>query len=254
MRWHFFQTAPASGTHNMALDEALMRISRRTGDAYFRIYGWDSPTLSLGRNQRARGYYDLAAARALGVSFVRRPTGGRALLHHREITYSVAMPAPGPSDAAAAYTFINEVLLEALRGLGVTAGRASGSAHLPPGLRPCFDVPSAHEIVLEERKLIGSAQWRHDETLLQHGSILVRDDQAMIAQLLNEPLATTPTAATLHEALGWDPGIADLAPPMGQALERLAGRPPLSFDAESAMGDVVELERNYRDNSWTWRR
>lgn len=254
MRWHFFQTPPAAGTYNMALDEALMRISQRTGDAYFRLYGWDSPTLSLGRNQRARGHYDLAAARTLGVSFVRRPTGGRALLHHREITYSVAMPAQSAARAAAAYFFINEVLLEGLRGLGVSASRATGASHLPPGLRPCFDAPSAHEIVIEERKLIGSAQWRHGDTLLQHGSILVRDDQSTISRLMLDQLASPPVAASLHDALGWDPGIGDAARPMREALEKHVGGAVGDFDPQVEGPDVLELQRNYSDDSWTWRR
>lgn len=254
MRWHFFQTAPAAGTYNMALDEALMRISQRTGDAYFRLYGWASPTLSLGRNQRARGYYDLAAAQSLGVGFVRRPTGGRALLHNREITYSVAMPAQSSARAAESYSFINEVLLEGLRGLGVSATRATAASHLPPGLRPCFDAPSAHEIVIDERKLVGSAQWRRGGTLLQHGSILVRDDQGAIPQLMLERLASPPVAATLHDALGWDPGVADAASPIRKALEKRVGATVAEFDVELAGPDVQELQRNYSDDSWTWRR
>lgn len=254
MRWHFFRTAPASGPYNMALDEALMRLSRRTGNAYFRLYGWEAPTLSLGRNQRARGHYDAEAARSLGVGFVRRPTGGRALLHHREITYSAAMPARSPTDASAAYAFINEVLLEGLRGLGVKASRSSGAAHVPPGLRPCFDMPSAHEIVLDDRKLIGSAQWRHSDTLLQHGSILVRDDQATIARLMREPPDEPPVAASLHGALGWDPTIDDVTPFMRAALANAVGATVADFDGEPARGDTADLERVYHEDAWTWRR
>ena len=254
MRWHFFQTAPAAGTYNMALDEALMRISQRTGDAYFRLYGWDSPTLSLGRNQRARGHYDLVAARRLGVGFVRRPTGGRALLHHREITYSVAMPARSAARAAEAYAFINEVLLDGLKAMGVSASRATGTTHLPPGLRPCFDAPSAHEIVIDERKLIGSAQWRHGDALLQHGSILVRDDQSMIPQLMLERLAAAPVAATLHDALGREPSIGEAAGFMREALQRRVDDAVADFDREMASPDVADLQRAYGDDAWTWRR
>ena len=254
MRWHFFQTAPGTGTYNMALDESLMRLSRRTGNAYFRLYGWSAPVLSLGRNQRARGHYDLDAARSLGVSFVRRPTGGRALLHHREITYAVAMPSKTASAAAAAYSFINEVLLGALAALGVGATRASGTSHTPPGLRPCFDTPSAHEIVVEDRKLIGSAQWRRDETLLQHGSILVHDDQGTIQRLMREPLDAAPRAATLADALGWEPTLDDLAGPLRDALADRGNGAPAAFDAGDLGPDVAELERAYADDSWTWRR
>ena len=254
MQWHFFRTAPDSGTYNMALDEALTRVSHRTGDAFFRVYGWEAATLSLGRNQRARGHYDPDAARSLGVGFVRRPTGGRALLHHREITYSVAMPARSPADASAAYAFINEVLLEGLLGLGVSAARSSGSAHLAPGLRPCFDVPSAHEIVLRDKKLVGSAQWRHSDTLLQHGSILVRDDQAIISRLMRVPLGTPPVAASLHEALGWEPAVDDAAPALRAALEKAVGGRVAEFDAELVRDDAAELQRVYSDDAWTWRR
>lgn len=258
MRWHFFQTAPASGSHNMALDEALMRIAQRSGgeEAYFRLYGWEAPTLSLGRNQRARGHYDLELASSLGVGFVRRPTGGRALLHHREITYSVAMRACTPAEAAVAYSFINEVLLDGLQRLGVRATRATAgrSLHAPPGLRPCFDAPSAHEIVLGDRKLIGSAQWRQGDTLLQHGSILVRDDQSMISRLLTDPSGVTPAAATLADALGWEPSAGDLMQPLREALEERVQATTSAFDAESARGDVASLEPAYTDDAWTWRR
>src|SRR5687767_9849074 len=111
MRWYFHLTEPAPGVRNMALDEALMTRAARSGDGVFRVYGWSHPTLSLGRNQRARGLYDLDAAAALDVEIVRRPTGGRALLHDHEVTYSVTMPSTDVGDARRAYDFINEVLL-----------------------------------------------------------------------------------------------------------------------------------------------
>ena len=144
MRWLFFVTPPADGAYNMALDEALMRRAARTGDAVLRVYSWSVPTLSLGRNQRARGCYDEETARDMGVRFVRRPTGGRALLHHREVTYSATLPLPDADEARAAYDFINSVLLGGLGRLGVIAGRATETQSLAPGLRPCFDVPAEH--------------------------------------------------------------------------------------------------------------
>ena len=256
MRWHFFETPPADGALNMALDEALMRRAAATGEAVFRVYGWSERTLSLGRNQRARGCYDGAAARELGISFVRRPTGGRALLHHREVTYSATLPlAEGDaSGAARAYDFINEVLLGGLAGLGVRADRAAGGVAMPPGLRPCFDVPAAREIVVGARKLVGSAQWRRGGALLQHGSILIADDQPLIGRLLQVP-AVPPAAATLEDALGRAPTQAEVAGPMRRALEQSVGRDvtPLAPDAV-ASGEVDALRAEYADDSWTWRR
>lgn len=232
-----------------------MLRAARSGDAVFRVYGFSVPTLSLGRNQRARGCYDLPAARSHGVTFVRRPTGGRALLHHREVTYSVTLPAASPADASAAYDFINTVLLDALTRLGVPAVRAAAQPAIPPGLRPCFDVPSAHEIAVDGRKLVGSAQWRHGGALLQHGSILVRDDQATIERLLLMPSPATPRAATLADALGFEPSIEQVAQPILESLERTTGSPAAEFSMTADVEQSVErLRASYLGDAWTWRR
>src|SRR4051812_21636868 len=96
-RWRFLVTPPRSGAENMARDIALQERASRTGEAVFSIYSWSTPTLSFGRNQPAIGLYDLDKIQALGIDVVRRPTGGRAILHHREITYSVTAPIDGAS-------------------------------------------------------------------------------------------------------------------------------------------------------------
>jgi lipoate-protein ligase A len=255
MRWRFLVTPADDGPSNMALDEALTRRAAVTGDATFRIYGWSRPTLSIGRNQRARGCYDEDEARRLGVEFVRRPTGGRALLHDHEITYSVTLPMRDGRTPRAAYHFINCVLLAGLERLGVQARKAVGSVSLSPGLRPCFDVPSEHEIEVDGRKLVGSAQWRHAGVLLQHGSILVRDDQAIIARLVKQPLVSMTRAATLVDALGWEPTVADVAPAMLASLGAEVGSPVESFELDAAPStDAAALRDVYADESWTWRR
>jgi lipoate-protein ligase A len=255
MRWHFCETPPADGPFNMALDEALMRRAAATGDAVFRVYGWSGRTLSLGRNQRAKGCYDDAAARRLGVSFVRRPTGGRALLHHREITYSATLPAADAAAASQAYDFINEVLLDGLALLGVRAARAPGGHAIPPGLRPCFDLPAEREIVVGSRKLVGSAQWRHGGALLQHGSILVANDQPLIAELLAGEAAAEPLAATLGDALGREPSLGEVAAPIRRALEQSVGAAVGSLPDDALQSDEIpKLRQTYADDAWTWRR
>lgn len=256
MRWHFYLTPPADGVRNMALDEALMRRATRAGDAVFRVYGWSSPTLSLGRNQRACGCYDEAAGRKLGVGFVRRPTGGRALLHHREVTYSATMPLADARRARDAYHFINDVLLGALARLGVPARRVSGGFAIPPGPRPCFDVPAEREIAVGSRKLVGSAQWCRAGALLQHGSILVRDDQTLIPQLMKADAPSgSPPAATLADALGWEPSLEEVAAPMLDTLRLATGTrvEPLVADAELE-AESEHLRATYEDDAWTWRR
>jgi len=254
MQWHFLASAPDDGAMNMARDEALMRWTARTGQAVFRVYGWSAPTLSLGRNQRARGCYNLEAAGARGIGIVRRPTGGRALLHHREITYSATLPAADAAAASAAYALINDILLDALGRLGAPAAMATAGKALPPGLRPCFDAPSTHEIAIGDRKLVGSAQWRHEGALLQHGSILVDDDQHWIGELLLTDSEPPTPAATLRDALGRAPTLEETAAVIREALEARIGEVAAFADEAALEASTVDLARDYRDDAWTWRR
>jgi lipoate-protein ligase A len=255
MRWLFCETPPASGAYNMSLDEALMYRASQTSAAVFRVYSWSTPTLSLGRHQRARGFYYEDAARRLGVAFVRRPTGGRALLHHREVTYSATLPVSSAAEARSAYDFINDVLLAGLARLGVNAGHATNTIAVQPGPRPCFDVPAEHEIAVGARKLVGSAQWRRGGALLQHGSILVHDDQGMIADLSREHVKGLPPAATLAESLGFEPAIGQVAECIRSALRNATSRPVDTLVMERDVEDnAARLRSTYEDDSWTWRR
>jgi lipoate-protein ligase A len=254
--WRHLVSEPLDGAANMAWDQALMGRARRTGEAVFRIYAWRRPTLSLGRNQTARGAYDLERATGLGVDFVRRPTGGRALLHHREVTYSVTAPDAFDATLSGAYARINALLLEALRALGVPAELAAPAVRTPaPGLAPCFDQPAAGEIVVAGRKLVGSAQWRHEGALLQHGSILLADDQGLIADLLRTPRnAVTPPAATLSAILGEAPPFGRVAEALVHALRGVAAcATPLEVDAELTR-DVDRATGEFLREEWTWRR
>src|SRR5512143_3038322 len=110
MHWSLLLTPPLSGAENMALDEALLERAAATGGAVFRVYSWAEPTLSFGRNQSVRGTYDASRARERGVAVVRRPTGGRSLLHHREVTYSVTAPATFLGSFRESYARINRLL------------------------------------------------------------------------------------------------------------------------------------------------
>ena len=255
MLWRLLLSAPLDGADNMAMDEALMARARRTGETVLRTYAWRVPTLSLGRNQRARGAYDEAAIGAAGVAVVRRPTGGRALLHDREITYSVTGPL-GRETPARTYARINELLVAALALLGVSAGIAGAAGRAAaPTARPCFDEPSAGELVAGGRKLVGSAQWCDGGTLLQHGSILVDDDQARIGALMMAPAPTAPAPATLRSLLGRAPSAQEVHGAIGRALEAMHGLPPEPLELDPAtLDDARRLASRYRDGEWTWRR
>ena len=233
-----------------------MAAARERRAAVVRVYAWCEPTLSLGRHQTARGRYDLAEAAARGVRFVRRPTGGRAVLHHRELTYAVAAPEQAWGPLAAAYARINRLVVGALRRLGVEASIAGGSGPAPrPGVAPCFEVPVAGEIVARGRKLVGSAQWRADGALLQHGSILVDDDQPLASALLLSPEPAPPSPATLRALLGRAPSVAELAGAFAAELGDASGGAPGTLVVDEALTRrAAELEERYRADEWTWRR
>ena len=256
VRWRTLISPPADGAENMAIDDALLDRARTTRECVVRLYEWARPTLSLGRNQTARGHYDLEKARDLGVGFVRRQTGGRAVLHHREMTYSVTGPADLLGTLRESYARVNGLLLEALGRLGVMASVAARRARAPlPGLAPCFDLPGEGELVLGEQKLVGSAQWRDEGAFLQHGSILVDDDQALANQLLCTPTTPPPPSATLRTALGHAPSTADLAVALADALVTMEDAEASPLVVDRALEQRIATARtHFLDDQWTWRR
>lgn len=240
----------------MGLDHALMSRARLTGEAVFRVYEWAIPVLSLGRNQRARDVYLTAELAQRGIAVVRRPTGGRALLHHREITYSVTAPSSVSEGLTTVYRRTNALLLNALDALGVPAVLAHRAGRsLPPSALPCFAEPAAGEIVVGGRKLVGSAQWRDDGALLQHGSILVDDDQATIPELMHEPADAPPAPATLRAAMGRAPAAEEVASALFSAVRRMEDPSATGLTTvEIDRLDVAVFTDLYRNPAWTWRR
>lgn len=245
----------------MAVDETLMHYVRSSGELVLRVYTWDTATLSFGRNQTARGRYDLTRIHDAGAQCVRRPTGGRAVLHFREVTYAVVALEAGLGTLRESYARINQMLLRAMELLGVSATVAAGgvsggelrtTAH---GTSPCFDQPSRGELVVSGRKLVGSAQWRERGVLLQHGSILTSDDQSRITGFLATPTPSGTSPATLSESLGREPHWNEVANALCAALVELEDEGA----AELGIGDLPsdELQRahaRYLDPTWTWRR
>ena len=240
----------------MALDEALMARARRGGESVLRVYAWSRPTLSLGRHQRAVGIYHEALLAERGIGVVRRPTGGRALLHHREITYSVTAPCDDAGALPAEYGRINALLCRALASLGVPVVVAAPTTRAAaPSATPCFAEPARGELTVGGRKLVGSAQWRDHGAMLQHGSILVDDDQSSIPGFLRHPAAPAPPPATLRDALGRAPVLAEVGDALFRAVRELADpdATPIEIDDDLAL-DMTALAERYRDDAWTWRR
>ncbi|MGV8119604.1 MAG: biotin/lipoate A/B protein ligase family protein [Candidatus Xenobiia bacterium LiM19] len=178
-----------SGSWQMALDEALLSSVIRGGSLpSLRFYGWNPPCMSIGYFQHIS---DINISRCMdeGIDVVRRPTGGRAVLHDSEITYSVVLPVPEGRSGSVLETFrmINAGILQGIQSLGVDAvfhrkeraGRAAGENPY------CFSSPSQYEILVKGRKVAGAAQMRREGVLLQHGSIPLSVNRGKIASLLN---------------------------------------------------------------------
>jgi len=229
----------------MAIDNALLDAADRSGRAFLRLYRWDPPCLSFGRNEPALTRYDRDAIERRGIPVVRRPTGGRAVWHQHEVTYAVAAPSAPFGSLAESYRFIHERLATALRSLGADVQLAAGGR--PPislHAGACFAAPVGGEVVAPLGKVVGSAQVRRGAAFLQHGSILLDGTQDVVrsvtrgtppaggeiglAALLGRPVHFAEVAAAILSA--WDAGAAVAALPV-----------PPDDDA-------------FADPAWTWRR
>ena len=258
-RWRLLDSGAGDGATNMATDHALLDRAAdpaAADEAVLRIYAWARPTLSFGLHERSRIPREAFAEQQ--VDAVRRPTGGRALLHHREVTYSVTAPVPGDASAIGlgeSYRAINALLQGALARLGVVTEEAPrrGRASSPDGA-PCFAEPNVGELVIDGRKLVGSAQRRDARALLQHGSILLADDQGMIARLRGDTSLAAPAAATLVTALGREVSYAEVRDALVSALAESVQAPVLALDPDSLANRINVHLPTYRSDEFTFRR
>jgi lipoate-protein ligase A len=207
MRWRLLLDGPRAGAWNMAVDEALAEaVDGGASGPVLRLYRWNPPCLSLGFSQPYSAA-DAGFCVAHGVEVVRRPTGGRAVLHQLELTYAVLArlgEPPFSHDLQGAYHTICRALVAGLRRLGVAAelsGEPAGGHLAPTQAVPCFVGPAAGEVVVGRRKLIGSAMRRVGGSILQHGSILEDWDGALQAGCLGlaDDRELRPAVVTLAE-------------------------------------------------------
>jgi lipoyl(octanoyl) transferase len=179
-QWRLILDPPLPGEENMSRDTEIME-EVLTGDCppTLRLYRWSPPAVSLGYFQDAGEVVDMEACRQAGVDVVRRPTGGRAVLHQDELTYSIIVPEAHPfinkGGVMDAYRGISRGIVTAFNLLGIVASitpEKEARAGLAPG--SCFDTPSAYEVQVNGKKVVGSAQLRRDGIVLQHGAILFK--------------------------------------------------------------------------------
>jgi lipoate-protein ligase A len=258
--WRFIESGPAQGSWNLALDEAIFhRVRQGQSPPTVRCYSWSPPTISIGYAQDRERTVRLAACREQGIAVLRRITGGRAVLHNAEVTYSV-VAGPDPElfggELLSTYGKIAAALVEALRRLGLAEVTTTATAGLRPTRHPgCFASRARHEPAVGGRKIVGSAQRREGGFFLQQGSILISGHGAALHALLQGEGAEGAEAgemAGLGDYLRPCPSHAEIADALRGSISAVWGvllRPGQPTREERLL--AAELERTrYRTEVW----
>jgi lipoate-protein ligase A len=247
------------------VDEAILTaVIEEDSPPTLRFYAWSPPCLSLGRNQPLADA-DLAACRALGIDVVRRPSGGRAILHTDELTYAVMMLQTDPRSAGgvlSSYRRLSQGLLAGLRRLGVDANQAGGQKKGEP-TAICFETPSDYEITVGGRKLVGSAQWRAQGGVLQHGSLPLYGDLGRIVACLTleqeerarQRACLQSRALTLEEARGRPVTFEETAQALAEGFAQTLNLSlaPGELRAEERAAAAARRRTRYAAATWTAR-
>jgi len=266
--WRLLITPPAHGAWNMAVDESILEhIGKGESLPTLRLYAWQPACLSLGQAQPFSDV-DIKRLDEHGWEVVRRPTGGRAILHTDELTYSVIAAADERRVAGSileSYNHLAQALLQAVKSLGLPVEMKEDTGAASKSANPvCFEVPSAYEITVEGKKLIGSAQARRKEGVLQHGSLPLTGDLTRITEALvfaDEPARREAAerllrrATTVQSVLGRDVLWNDAAQAFVWAFEATLDlkfeEQPLS-ESERRRADELVGEK-YAHPNWTKR-
>ena len=265
--WRVLDTGMLDGATNMAVDEAILTaVVEGQSSPTIRFYGWAPPCASLGYAQPIASTIDLDACRERGYTWVRRPTGGRAVLHIDELTYSVAALQGEPrvaGDIVTSYRRLSRGLLAGLEQLGCPVIAADKQSDSAVKSAACFDVPSHYEITVRGRKLVGSAQVRKRGGVLQHGALPLEGDVTRLVDVLAMPLLKRESlriklagrAIALDEALGKrvprEQVVSALRDGFAQALNlELVPGHLTAYEQEVAQ----RLSDRYRGQEWTFAR
>ncbi len=267
-RFRLLLHPPARGAWNMAVDEAILEaVAAGRVPPTLRLYAWSPPCLSLGQGQSV-AEVEQARLAALGWDLVRRPTGGRAVLHADELTYAIVLPAGHPlaqGGVLDSYRRLAEALVDALRLLGLTPTITPEPGSPMQGKAICFEEPSRYEITVGGRKLLGSAQLRRQKAILQHGSLPLWGNIGRIAQALRYPdeaaraqaaAQVRARATTVAEASGRIVSWAEAARAFRQAFARRFGlRWVYGTLTEGEYARAVALRHEkYDASAWTLRK
>jgi lipoyl(octanoyl) transferase len=273
-QWRLLDSGPADGFTNMAMDEAILEMHAAMGGlSTLRFYTWSPPALSLGYGQPIASDIDFTQCRALGIDVVRRPTGGRAVLHDHEVTYSMVIRADDSrvtSGVLASYLTMSQALIRGLSYLGIGAellplrrGAPLPAADASP---VCFATPSSYEVAVTGRKIIGSAQRRVHDVIMQHGSVPLSHDLDKMRAVFGSPprggraahreLEYLAHMTSLQEAGGCAYTYAEVVAALARGMAE-------TWEVELIPGQLTLAERQlcahlcatkYRAEAWTWHR
>jgi len=282
MKWRLIKDSYHAGFMNMAIDEAIMIVHREgLVPPTIRFYQWSPPAVSLGYFQDLKKEIDVEACQDMGIDIVRRPTGGKAVLHDKELTYSFIIRESHPlvnNSILETYKKISRGIIRGLSYLGITAelvplreklksdslhrGEKSEICH--SNLKSiCFSVPSQYEVQVEGKKIVGSAQVRKREIVLQHGSLLIELEKDKLFSVFNFPsvqirerLKTRLKATSLEEILKRKINFSELSEILPRGFEE-------EFGVKLTEGKLTEqeekiskelLENKYSTYEWNYER
>lgn len=252
-----------TGAANMAWDQTLLDLAEAEGRFFVRLYRWNPFCISFGRHEPAQRRYDRTAIEAAAMDVVRRPTGGRAVWHARELTYAVAAPAAVLGSLPEAYRAIHEVLARAVSALGATPALADAPRRsVPVDAGACFASPAGGELLVDGAKVLGSAQVRQGTALLQHGSMLLEDDQSVVTSVTlgdAPPGGGVPLARLLRRQVTFDEAAAAVRDAVTAAWdadwsETAAAIPETMSDGAALAARLARHEVLFSDAAWTWYR
>lgn len=273
--WYFINSGNQSPAYNMAADEKLLEWhSEGIIPPVVRFYGWNPPSLSIGFFQKVEKEINMEAVKKHQLGFVRRPTGGRAVLHDEELTYSVIVTESYPSmpkSVTEAYRVISEGVLQGFRYLGLDAyfsvpkTKEEEEQLKNPRSSVCFDAPSWYELVVEGRKIAGSAQTRQKGVILQHGSIVIDMNEDQLFDLFKYPServrermqrAFKNKAVSINDLTGTKVSIEEVTEAFKKGFEKGLDihMTPYAFRKEQEE-EILELAKNkYESDEWNFRR
>ncbi|OPX86354.1 MAG: Octanoyltransferase LipM [Pelotomaculum sp. PtaB.Bin104] len=247
-RWRLIDSGPGDPSWNMAVDEALVtRHARGESPPVLRLYTWSPPALSLGYFQKMAGIrFDVLER--LGIVPVRRSTGGRAVLHYGDLTYSlsVSLGRDIPPGLVDSFRFLCQGLLDTFASLGIEA-RLGSDRLKKPFPAACFALATPGDITWHGRKFVGSAQKRFESTILQHGSILIRSQAKVLSEIFSDTERVTPQAllekiTCLEEILERRVELGEVAEALKQGFKRALNiefQPDRLSPEEEALADSL---------------